>query len=142
MTTRRRFPAKSADLRRRWCSASLKIDAFSRFLANEPEFKGDHSNPLKLLVLTGERREESPARSRYSETEEHRCSTKSRIVHHYRPVIDWPEEKVWALIEKYRVAPHPAYILGWGRTSCFGCIFSSSDHWAMMREIAPKRFNW
>lgn len=141
ISTRRRFPAKSSNLGTRWCSASLKIDCFSRFLANEPTFKGDPSNPLRILVLTGERAEESPARARYPETEVHRCSTKGRIVHHWRPVISWPEEKVWMIMEKHQIVPHPAYILGWSRTSCFGCVFSSPDHWAMMREIAPERFN-
>lgn len=140
ISTRRKFPAKSANLSTRWCSANLKIDVFSRFLSNVPEFKGDPLNPYKILFLTGERKFESPARARYSEAEEHRCNTKGRIVHHWRPCISWDEDKVWSLIEKYRIVPHPAYITGFSRTSCFGCIFMSPDHWAMMREIAPDRF--
>lgn len=141
ISTRKKWPAKSANLAVRWCSSSLKIEVFKRAINNYPDLKGDPFNPLKILVLTGERREESAARAKYAETELHPCSTRSRIVHWWRPVIDFTEEQVWALMEKYRITPHPAYILGWNRTSCFGCVFSSPDLWAMMREIAPERFN-
>lgn len=141
ISTRRKFPAKAASLRTRWCSSNLKIEVFARSLNNFPEFSGSSENPLKILVFTGERREESAARSHYAETELHRCSTRSRIVHQWRAVIDFAEEDIWALIEKYRITPHPAYILGWSRTSCCCCIFSAPDHWAMLREIMPERFN-
>lgn len=141
ISTRKRWPAKSPNLSVRWCSSSLKISVFERAINNYPDLKGDLLNQLKVLVLTGERREESAARSKYAETELHPCSTRSRLVHWWRPVIDFTEEQVWDLIEKYRITPHPAYILGWNRTSCFGCIFSSPDLWAMMREIAPDRFD-
>jgi hypothetical protein len=40
----------------------------------------------------------------------------------------------------FLIKQNPAYLLGWNRTSCFGCIFSTADLWAMMREIAPERF--
>lgn len=140
-STRRKFPAKSADLSRRWCSANLKIDVASRFLSNHPDFKGNPFAPIKILYVTGERREESAARSRYLEMEEHRCNTKSRIIHHWRVAIDYPEERVWELIEKHKITPHPAYLLGFGRTSCFGCIFSTPDYYCWMRELSPDRFN-
>lgn len=139
-TTRRRWPAMSPDLRVRWCSPYVKIDVFRRVLNNHPRFRGVPGTPRKILVVTGERREESPNRSLYSETEMHACSTGNRIVHAWRPVIDWTEQKVWDAYEKRRFLPHPAYLLGWNRTSCFGCIFSTADLWAMMREIAPERF--
>jgi 3''-phosphoadenosine 5''-phosphosulfate sulfotransferase (PAPS reductase)/FAD synthetase and related enzymes len=125
ISTRRKFPAKCASLRTRWCSSNLKIEVFARALSNYPEFKGSLENPLKILVFTGERREESAARSKYAETELHRCSTKSRIVHHWRSVLNFSEEDVWALIEKWRIVPHPAYILGWSRTSC--CCLAADD---------------
>lgn len=135
-TTRHKWPAMSADLRVRWCSPYVKIDVFRRTLNNHPKYKDK-----KVLVVTGERREESSNRAKYAEAELHACNTKSRLVHAWRPVIDWTEKQVWDLYEKYRFLPHPAYLLGWNRTSCFGCIFSTADLWAMMREIAPERFN-
>ena len=94
-----------------------------------------------MLVVTGERREESSNRAKYAEAEVHACNSKSRLVHAWRPVIDWNEQKIWDQYEKRKFLAHPAYILGWNRTSCFGCIFSTADLWAMMREIAPERFN-
>ncbi|MDQ0273377.1 phosphoadenosine phosphosulfate reductase domain-containing protein [Cytobacillus purgationiresistens] len=93
------------------------------------------------MVVTGERREESPNRAKYAETELHACNNKNRLVHAWRPIIDWSEQQVWDEYEKRKFLAHPAYLLGWNRTSCFGCIFSTTDLWAMMREIAPERFN-
>lgn len=140
LSTRLKWPAMSPDLRVRWCSAYVKIDVFRRVLNNHPDFQGTKENPVKVLVITGERREESPNRAKYFETEIHACSNANRIVHAWRPVIDWSERDVWDEYEKRRFLPHPAYLLGWNRTSCFGCIFSTPDLWAMMREIAPERF--
>jgi 3'-phosphoadenosine 5'-phosphosulfate sulfotransferase (PAPS reductase)/FAD synthetase len=139
-STRLRWPALSPDLRIRYCSPYIKIDVFRRVLNNHPKFKGTLEQPKKVLVVSGERREESPNRAKYFETELHACNSKSRIVHAWRPVIDYPEQKIWDQYEKYSFLPHPAYLLGWNRTSCFGCIFSTADLWAMMREIAPGRF--
>jgi hypothetical protein len=135
-STRLRWPAMSPDLRVRWCSPYVKIDVFRRVLNNHPRFLDK-----KVLVITGERREESPNRARYAEAELHICNNRKRLVHAWRPVIDWDEKKIWDKYEKRGFLPHPAYLLGWNRTSCFGCIFSTSDLWAMMREIAPERFN-
>lgn len=140
-STRYKWPAKSPDLSRRWCSAYVKIDVFRRVLNNHPDFRGSIENPVKILVISGERRQESPNRAKYLESEIHACNTRSRIVHAWRPVIDWPEERLWEEYERRRFLPHPAYLLGWNRTSCFGCIFSTPDLWAMMREIAPERFD-
>lgn len=135
LNTRMRWPATGADLRTRWCSAYLKIDVFRRVLNRDPRFIGK-----KVLVVTGERREESSNRAKYQEMELHACHSSKRLVHAWRPVIDWREEQIWDLYEEHRILPHPAYLLGWNRTSCFGCIFTSKDYWAMMREIAPDRF--
>lgn len=133
--TRLRWPAMSPDLRVRWCSPYVKIDVFRRVLNNHPRFKDK-----KVLVVTGERREESSNRAKYAESEIHACDSKKRLVHAWRPVIDWSERRIWDEYEKRRFLPHPAYLLGWNRTSCFGCIFSTADLWAMMREISPERF--
>jgi 3'-phosphoadenosine 5'-phosphosulfate sulfotransferase (PAPS reductase)/FAD synthetase len=133
--TRLKFPQVSADLSVRYCSAYLKIDPLARVLNNDPAYQGK-----KILVVTGERREESSARSKYDEIEEHRCNSKNRTVHHWRPVLDWSEKQVWDIIERHRVRPHPAYQLGWGRVSCLACIFGDNDQWASVKSIAASRF--
>lgn len=135
-STRRKFPAKAVDLRTRWCTAYLKIDVMRRVLNNHPDFQQG-----KYLVITGERREESANRAKYLNVEEHPCNKRGREVTWWRTVIEWPESAIWDIIERHRILPHPAYWLGFNRTSCFGCIFSTADQWATMREISPGRFN-
>lgn len=134
--TRRRFPQATSDLRVRWCSPTLKIDAFALALNNEPTFKAGR----KLLVLTGERREESANRAIYAEREPHRCDTRKRRVDAWRSVIDWSEARVWETVRRWRIWPHPAYQLGFPRVSCMACIFGGPDQWASVRAIAPDRF--
>ncbi len=135
-STRMRFPQVSADLSVRWCSAYLKIDVAARALSNDPRLKSG-----KFLFITGERREESAARSRYKKTEAHRCNNQTRRVDHLRPVIDWSEQEVWDILERWRVQPHPAYRLGFGRLSCMSCIFGGDDQWAAVKALDPHRLN-
>jgi len=136
LSTRRKFPAKTASLRTRWCTAYLKIDVMRRVLNNHPDYQRG-----KYLVITGERREESANRAKYLNVEKHPCDRKDRQVTWWRTIIEWPEAKVWEIIEKYRILPHPAYWLGFSRTSCFGCVFCTADQWATVRDIAPSKFD-
>jgi 3'-phosphoadenosine 5'-phosphosulfate sulfotransferase (PAPS reductase)/FAD synthetase len=134
--TRLMFPMTSSDLRTRWCSAVLKIDVSTAGINNDPRLK-----EANVLVVTGERRQESNNRARYSEVDVHRSTTQKRRVDQWRAIIDWREEEVWEIIEKWRVRPHPAYYIGWGRVSCLPCIFGNADQWASVRAIAPDLFN-
>lgn len=137
--TRRRFPQVSADLSVRWCSAYLKIDVMAAAIRNSARF--DHA---RTLVVTGERAEESKARSRYATFEPHRTDRRDgkarRHVDHWRPVHGWSTRQVWRIIEEERVAPHPCYEAGYGRCSCAMCIFGSPDQWATSRRILPWTF--
>lgn len=138
---RRQFPQKAADLSVRWCSAYVKIMVMDVAIRNQDRFIG-----RRTLVLTGERAEESSARANYEVFERHRTDLRDgqqpRWVDHWRPVHAWPERRVWALIEKYRVNPHPAYRLGpWGRVSCAACIFGSPNQWAALRVVNRPQFD-
>lgn len=140
--TRGRFPQVSADLKVRWCSAYLKIDVAAMALRQQRRFVGK-----RVLFVTGERAEESRARSRYRLLEPHRTDlrmspsrSRRRHVDHWRPVLRWTEQQVWQIIERHRIAPHPAYELGWGRVSCAACIFGSARQWASLRRVDPKQF--
>lgn len=133
--TRLKFPQVSADLSVRWCSAYVKIDVARRVIANDKRFDGTNT-----LFLTGERREESTARSKYNEVEGHPCSNSKRTVHQWRAVIDWTEDDVWSIIRRHRIIPHPAYELGYGRVSCQHCIFADKDQLASNRLLDPHRF--
>lgn len=132
--TRLKFPQVSGDLRVRWCSAYLKIDVASRAITSQARFEGSRS-----LVISGERSEESPARAKYREFEPHRTSNSKRHVDHWRAVHAWTEKDVWDIIQRFRVAVHPAYRLGWGRVSCAACIFGSPNQWASLAQINPEQ---
>lgn len=135
--TRDRLPMKSANLMSRYCSAVAKIDVADIVLKNELRFRSG-----RTLFITGERAEESTNRARYSTFEPHRADlrdgkTYQRHVDHWRPVLHWSEQKVWAIIERFSVNVHPAYRLGFGRVSCAACIFGSKRQFATTRAISP-----
>jgi len=138
--TRRKFPQVSANLSVRWCSASQKIDVFARVLTNDERFQNK-----RILVITGERAQESPARANYLEFEPHRTDLRNGIkvqrhVDHLRPIHKWQESKVWEIMKQHRVIPHPAYWLHYSRASCRGCIFNGPDEWATLRTYMPEAF--
>lgn len=58
-----------------------------------------------------------------------------RFIDHFRPVHGLKEAEVWELLKKYRVNPHPAYRIGFGRVSCMKCIFGNADQWATVGEL-------
>lgn len=139
--TRMKFPQVSPDLSVRWCSAYLKIDVCSMAIRNQERFKG-----IKTLLISGERGEESKARSNYAILEPDRSDLRNgkkfqRHVDHYRPIRDCKESEVWALIEKYKVVVHPCYYMGWGRCSCKFCIFGNADQFASAFDVSPKQGN-
>lgn len=138
--TRLMFPQVSADLSQRWCSSYLKVDVGARVLTSEARFL--HG---KTLVVTGERAEESSARARYKTFEPNRTDNRNgarvkRHIDHWRPIHSWTEAQVWACLERHRVRAHPAYFLGWGRTSCRACIFGSANQWATIAKHMPESF--
>lgn len=135
--TRLKFPQVSPDLMVRWCSSYLKIDVCSAAIRNQERFKNK-----RILVVSGERGEESPARSKYAEFEPDRADLRNgkkffRHVDRYRPVKDWLENRVWAIIERWKVRVHPAYYLGWGRVSCKYCIFGNANQFASAYLLSP-----
>ncbi|MEN3177689.1 phosphoadenosine phosphosulfate reductase family protein [Gluconobacter sp. OJA] len=138
--TRLRFPQVSASLSVRWCSASLKVDVADRALRGQDRFLN-----RRTLVVTGERAEESPARARYAAFEPHRTDTRNgtrrrRHVDHWRPVHQWSEAEVWAILRRWHVTPAPPYKIGFSRLSCAFCIFLSADALATLQWIDATRF--
>jgi 3'-phosphoadenosine 5'-phosphosulfate sulfotransferase (PAPS reductase)/FAD synthetase len=137
--TRRRFPQLSADLSVRWCSAYLKIDIAAMAVRNQERF-----NDRRTLIVSGERAAESPCRARYAPFEPHRTDRRAgasrRHVDHWRLIHQWSDAAVWDILRRWRINPHPAYRLGWGRVSCAACIFGSPDQWASLRAVNPTQF--
>jgi hypothetical protein len=136
---RMKFPAKSPDLSRRWCSAYLKIGVADSVVSNLEETKSDK----KILIVSGERRGESAGRAKYNEMEIHRTNAQAkahRVVHQWRAVIDYTEKDVWEVLKRHRVNPHPCYRLGWNRCSCSACIFSTPPLMKGFKEIYPVEY--
>jgi 3'-phosphoadenosine 5'-phosphosulfate sulfotransferase (PAPS reductase)/FAD synthetase len=133
--TRQQFPQVSADLSTRWCSAYLKIDVAKKVFSNDPRFDN-----TKTLFITGERRQESANRSRYAEVVIHQSSTRSRRIDQWRAILGYSEKEVWDIMRRWRIQPHPAYFTGFGRVSCFACIFGNPNQWAAVRQLNPELF--
>jgi 3'-phosphoadenosine 5'-phosphosulfate sulfotransferase (PAPS reductase)/FAD synthetase len=156
---REKFPQVTADLSTRWCSSALKIDACASAIRNQDRFKGS-----KTLVLTGERSQESmgdekfeqmmdgtlpdedrKGRATYNILEADRSDNRNgktaRFINHFRPIRDWRESDVWAIMERHGVRPHVAYEIGYGRVSCMNCIFGNADQWASSMMISPSSVN-
>ena len=136
---RMKFPAKSGDLSTRWFSAYLKIAVADAVIGNLSSTKSD----ANILIVSGERRGESVGRSKYNEMEIHRANAEKknhRLVHQWRPVIDYSERDVWEVLKRHCINPHPCYRAGWNRCSCAMCIFSTPALFAGIREIYPDEY--
>ena len=121
----------------RWCSAYLKIMVCDQVINNDSRFEG-----IKTLVVTGERWEESSNRSGYVEHARHGSNLdNARVVHQWRPVLDYTEMDVWETLQRNGVVAHPAYHLGFGRVSCMFCIFGNADQFKTASLLDPHRFN-
>ena len=164
---RMKFPAKTGDLSRRWCSAYLKIMVADSVISNlsrlgeleeiaskrqETSTEGENlessvqdsvisssgktNKNTKILIVSGERRGESRGRAKYNEMEIHRTNAEKRshrIVHQWRPMINYSEKDVWEVIKRHKANPHPCYRAGWNRCSCAQCIFSTPELFAGLR---------
>ena len=134
-----KFPAKGSIGDGRWCSAQLKREVADSTIRNLKKT----GSGVKVLVVSGERRGESNSRSKYNEMEIHRTNAEKkarRIVHQWRPVIDYSEKDVWEVLKRNQVNPHPCYRAGWNRCSCAMCIFSTPSLFAGIRELYPEDF--
>lgn len=132
--TRQQFPQVSPNLSTRWCSAALKIDVCALAIRGQERFNGK-----RVLIVSGERAQESTARAKYAELELHKTSCNTRTVYQWRPVHKWTEAQVWAIMKRHGIQPHPAYQLGWGRVSCALCIFGGANQWASAKALFPER---
>ena len=137
--TRLKFPQVSPDLSVRWCSAYLKIDVCASAVRGQDRFLNSHT-----AILSGERAQESAARAKYAMIEPDRADNRkgirvNRYVDRIRPVKEFTEKQVWALIEKYKVRAHPCYYLGWSRCSCKFCIFGNANQFASAYALSPKQ---
>lgn len=118
------FPSMSC----RWCTSELKVAPIDKFI-----------NTLKgnILVLIGERAEESTERANMETIRAGVCS-KTRNVVKYSPIHSMLETEVWDLINENNLPIHPVYSWGVSRASCAICIFSSDKEIKIAYEKAPE----
>lgn len=134
-----RWPQVGSDMKTRWCSGTVKIDVASRVMANDPRLQGTLENPTKIVFLTGERHDESPARKNLKEVEAYRASSQKRNVLLWRPNVEVTETQVWDMMKAHMVQPHPCYMIGWSRCSCQLCIFNAKEFWRATLDISPEK---
>lgn len=109
------FPSPSC----RWCTSAQKVAPMDKVIN---KFSG------KLLKVTGERWEESAARSELPEfCTVPRVTCKTRHVFGWRPMLAFKEADIWAMARETGVPRHVCYEMGCPRLGCAGCIFNS-DH--------------
>lgn len=136
---RHKFPAKGSTHQGRWCSGSLKAAVQDSVTSNLDKTREN----VRILIVSGERRGESAGRLKYNEMEIHRTNAEKkahRLVHQWRPVIDYSERDVWEVLKRHKVNPHPCYRAGWNRCSCAQCIFSTPKLFAGIRELYPEEY--
>jgi 3'-phosphoadenosine 5'-phosphosulfate sulfotransferase (PAPS reductase)/FAD synthetase len=117
------FPARV----RRWCTRSLKIDAFKAVIA-------EYDMPVSCVGIRGG---ESAARAELPERE--LSTTLDCMV--WRPIIDWSKKDVIEIHQRHGVAPNPLYLRGADRVGCWPCIFSKKSEVRFMAEQDPERIS-
>lgn len=134
---RRKFP----DAKNRWCTAYLKTAVTDRWIR---QHRGELGT--KCLFLSGERRDESPARAKLPALEYHSTTLKTKriadfICHWYRPCLDLEKGEMFELGRRLGIEPHPCYEYV-GRCSCMFCMFMpdrhASENMKRYPEIAEK----
>ena len=107
------FPSPSC----RWCTSEQKKHPMDKVIN---KFSG------KLLKVTGERWEESAARSELPEfCTVPRVTCKARRVFGWRPMLAFKEADIWAMVRETGAPRHVCYEMGCPRLGCAGCIFNS-----------------
>lgn len=105
---------------------------------NDPQFLTGKT----LLVVTGERAEESKARSTYPVFGGALQTIVLATVLFVSLTIGGQcingQKKVICLICP---GSSPSYYLGWARASCLPCVFGNKNQWSTIRFIAPENSN-
>lgn len=103
----------------RYCTANQKRDPMDKYIRS---YSG------KLLKITGERWEESKARSTYTEfVKIDRTSTSKRQVYGWRPMLPYTTADIFQMVKNSGVERHSCYNMGASRLGCAGCIFSTDN---------------
>ena len=94
-----------------------------------------------VLILIGERAEESPKRSKlipWRPDYKNTLKDGTRTIIKFSPILDMSESDVWGIINNNDIPIHPCYSWGVKRASCAICIFSSDKDIKIASKRAPE----
>lgn len=115
----------------RFCTSYLKRDVYSKWVRQ--------FNNINILLLTGERSEESTERAEkpiFKYHSAHATSQKNRLVHWLKPIKAMLKTEVRQLCKDYGIDLHPCY--QWvSRCSCKFCIFNTSSEMSRTSQLFP-----
>lgn len=81
--------------------------------------------PMRSIMITGVRGDESFSRSEYDEFSE---GKKLAGQYSFHPIIDWSSAEVYLYIYRYQLRLNEGYKMGFGRVGCIMCPNSSEKH--------------
>jgi len=139
-TIRSEYPAKALpgwpDMQNRYCTSDCKRAPIQKVI--RAEFPAKLEDAKTILNITGERRQESPGRSKLDYLASDKDLTAgTRTVTKYRPILDYTTDDVWEHIAASGLARHVAYDLGNERLSCAICVLATDADIRRGAEARP-----
>lgn len=129
---RGKFPDKPC----RFCTSYTKRDVYTKWVRQ--------FDNCKILLLTGERSQESSERASEPVFEYHSAHAtlrKNRVVHWFRPIKHLLKFQVKQLAADYGIQLHPCY--QWvSRCSCRFCIFNTPAEMEQVARLYPDDFEY
>lgn len=120
-----RFPSTKA----RFCTEHLKTDPIFEQVIYPTLMRAP------IISWTGERWDESLARSTLSRFHKWRPAGASRDIMRHRPILHWSVANVYAMHDRHNFPRNPLYDSGMSRVGCFPCINVKKDE---LRAIADR----
>lgn len=124
------------DSKCRFCTSYQKRDVYAKWVRQ--------FDNCKILLLTGERSEESTERASkvvFQQHSAHAVGRKNRVVHWLKPIKDMLKSQVRQLVADYGIELHPCY--EWvSRCSCKFCIFNTSSELTQTAQLFPEDWEY
>lgn len=123
----------------RYCTAAKRdavVKAIRRLFPRRPG-----RPPWQLVLVTGERRDESPRRRHLSHWSTDRRLTGRgtvRVVWRWRPLLAWSSGEVQRYLDKREIPALWVYTVGISRVSCLFCPFAGVRSWRIAAAYNPE----
>lgn len=123
-----RFPS----IKGQFCTGHLKAEPiFEQVFA--PALERGH-----VVSWQGERRAESPNRSKLPRHQRVKQIDYRGDLHIFRPILHWSAQNTFALHDYFGLEPNPLYKMGMGRVGCFPCINATKAELAEIFRRFPE----